>query len=73
MDAFLFDRLHGLVELLESDRPSRDNWIPERPQQVPALLRDYDVEAVRARVFTKLFPLLRETDPRSGQLEVTQG
>jgi methylmalonyl-CoA/ethylmalonyl-CoA epimerase len=71
--AFLFDRLYGLVELLESDLRSRNNLIQERPQQVPALLRDCDVEAALAQVFTELFPALRETGPRSGQLEVTQG
>jgi acyl carrier protein/catechol 2,3-dioxygenase-like lactoylglutathione lyase family enzyme len=71
--AFLFDRLYGLVELLESDRRSRNNLIQERPQQVPALLRDNDVEAALAQVFTELFPALRETGSRSGQLEVTQG
>src|ERR1035438_4660627 len=71
--AFLFDRLYGLVELLESDLRSRNNLIQECPQQVPALLRDCDVEAALAQVFTELFPALRETGPRSGQLEVTQG
>jgi acyl carrier protein len=40
---------------------------------VPALLRDNDVEAALAQVFTELFPALRETGSRSGQLEVTQG
>lgn len=38
-----------------------------------AKLRNCDVDAALARVFTELFPALRETGPRLGQLEVTQG
>ena len=71
--AFLFDRLYGLVELLESKRRSRNDSMQERPREAPALFRDCDVEAALAQVFTELFPALRETGPRSGQLQVTQG
>jgi len=71
--AFLFDRLYGLVELLESDRRPPGDSIQERPQPEPAPLPERDVEAALAQVFTDLFPALRETGVKAAQLEVTPG
>ena len=71
--AFLFDRLYGLVELLESDRRPPGDSIQERPQPEPAPLPERDVEAALAQVFTDLFPALREPGVKAAQLEVTPG
>jgi len=71
--AFLFDRLYGLVELLESDRRPPGDSIQERPQQEPARSSERDVEAALAEVFTELFPALRKTGVKVARLEVTPG
>src|ERR1017187_551281 len=71
--AFLFDRLYGLVEFLESDRRPRSDLIEERPQQEPAPLPERDVEAALAQVFTRLFPALREIGVKAARLEVPAG
>jgi methylmalonyl-CoA/ethylmalonyl-CoA epimerase len=71
--AFLFDRLYGLVELLESDRRPRSDSIQARPQQESTRLPERDVEAALAQVFADLFPALRETGVKAARLEVTPG
>ena len=71
--AFLFDRLYGLVELLESDRRPLGDSIRDRPQQESARLPERDVGAALAEVFTDLFPALRETVLKAARLEVTPG
>jgi len=71
--AFLFYRLYGLVELLESDRRPLGDSIRDRPQQESARLPERDVGAALAEVFTDLFPALRETVLKAARLEVTPG
>jgi len=71
--AFLFDRLYGLVELLESDRRPPSDSIQERPQQEPVRLLERDVEAALAEVFIDLFPASREMGVKAARLELTPG